>query len=176
MRVLSRDPTPGDAEIIRRCLSYGPETGRLVWIARPHAAFPGALGREAGWSSLGYRKVMIDGTVYFLHRLAWWLSHGCMPADGIEIDHINGDRSDNRLANLRLATRAQNSCNQNPQTGGTSRFKGVSRHRAAGKWQAHIQVGRRSEYLGLFETEHEAASAYNAAAAARHGEFARVNA
>jgi hypothetical protein len=88
-------------------------------------------------------------------------------------DHRNGDGLDNRRGNLRPATNAQNQHNQRPQLGGSSAYKGVYRQR--GKWRAQISVDDRRRYLGVFADEVDAARAYDEAARALFGEFARVN-
>jgi len=89
------------------------------------------------------------------------------------VDHINGDSLDNRRANLRICTHAENLRNRKKHRNSTSRFKGVTRHR--NKWQACISFNKRLFYLGLFESEREAAAIYDAYARKLHGEFARLN-
>lgn len=92
------------------------------------------------------------------------------------VDHKNGDGLDNRRQNLRLATHAQNMCNRRPSRGSTSRFLGVHYDSSRGKWRAKIKpVNGRYEHLGRFDSEVEAAVAYNVAAAREHGDFARLN-
>jgi len=91
-----------------------------------------------------------------------------------DVDHINGNRLDNRRQNLRPATRAQNSANQRPR-GGSSKFKGVSWHKKAGKWMAYIMVNYKRVYLGLHVVEEDAARAYDIAAMRLFGEFALTN-
>lgn len=89
------------------------------------------------------------------------------------IDHANGNGLDNQRKNLRPAGQDLNTANTRPTPGQSSRFKGVRRHRE-GKWEARIRVGR-PVYLGLFGSEEAAARAYDAAAVAAWGEFARPN-
>lgn len=88
------------------------------------------------------------------------------------VDHEDGDGLNNRRGNLRFATRSQNQFNAGRRRG---RFKGVSWHRAAGKWVAQISAGVKRYYLGLFVSEEEAARAYDRKAAELHGEFAKLN-
>ncbi len=94
---------------------------------------------------------------------------------GTEIDHIDGDRCNNRKRNLRCCTGLQNKRNRSKNTNNTSGFKGVTWHKKAGKWEAQLQRGARHSYLGLFERREEAARAYNKAALEWHGEFAKLN-
>jgi hypothetical protein len=94
---------------------------------------------------------------------------------GVEVDHRNGDSLDNRRTNLRLCSHAQNMANQRHRSGGTSRFRGVTRGRRHGRWFARIKVNYRGIHLGTFDDEREAAKAYDAAARLHFGEFARLN-
>lgn len=96
---------------------------------------------------------------------------------GMLVDHRNCDTLDNRRSNLRLATKAGNAANaRKPRTGKTSQFKGVSWSKARNKWVAHIRKDGKGAHLGHFDSEAEAAVAYNRAASEAFGEFARVNA
>lgn len=97
------------------------------------------------------------------------------PPDGLHTDHINGNGLDNRRSNLRACTKAQNAQNQRHKTGGSSKYKGVCWHKLTKKWHASIGIDGKIKYLGLFIDEKEAAKAYNNAADANFGEFARLN-
>lgn len=90
------------------------------------------------------------------------------------VDHINGNGLDNRRCNLRICTHAENQRNQ-AKTRGSSRFKGVSWHKAAGKWSASIRCDGKSRHIGLFAIEEHAAAAYDRKAIELFGEFARLN-
>ena len=122
----------------------------------------------------GYRMVRVGDRQYLEHRLVWLLFNGEMPTSGTEIDHINGIRTDNRIENLRLATRAQNNGNRKKTDANTSGYKGVSWHSGARKWRATIQTGGRQVHLGFFADAASAHLAYIAAAKAIFGEFARA--
>jgi hypothetical protein len=95
--------------------------------------------------------------------------------DGMDVDHINGDPLDNRRENLRLASRSQNIANAKGHADAASRFKGVSWHRRNCAWEARICVRGVKRRIGTFKDEIEAARAYDRAAQAAFGEFARVN-
>lgn len=95
--------------------------------------------------------------------------------DDLDVDHIDGDRLNNRKANLRLATNQQNCWNQQRGIRNTSGFKGVSWHSRDEVWQSNIRAVGGQVFLGYFKTAEEAAMAYNEAAPAAHGEFARLN-
>jgi hypothetical protein len=93
---------------------------------------------------------------------------------GMVVDHINGDRLDNRRANLRHVSLSANRCNSVP-IGGTSRFKGVSYYPSRRKWRATICLNRKVAFLGFFDSEEAAARAYDQRARLLHGEFAKTN-
>jgi hypothetical protein len=94
---------------------------------------------------------------------------------GTEVDHINQNKLDNRRANLRFATRRQNSRNRGPNANNTSGFKGVTWHKRTRRWHAQIGIGGRPYYVGSFDTAEDAAHAYNEAALETFGEFAWLN-
>ena len=118
----------------------------------------------------GYAYRTIKGVIIYMHRAV-------LNASGpVVVDHINGDRLDNRRENLRIATKAQNNYNQRPQKRPkSSQYKGVSLNKTVNRWQAHIKKGDERRYLGLYDSEQDAARAYNAAARHYFGEYAFVN-
>ncbi|HOW46112.1 MAG TPA: AP2 domain-containing protein [Rubrivivax sp.] len=115
------------------------------------------------------RMESIDGrrVVVLMHRQVL----GCLG----RVDHADGDGLNNQRHNLREATAVQNGGNSRKRALGTSAFKGVSWHAAAGKWRSQIKSGKKRVHLGLFDDEVAAAMAYDAAASAVFGKFAHVN-
>lgn len=133
--------------------------------------------RNRGWTAgtlhwTGYRVYKLAGKMVLAHRLAWLLSHGEWPAQ--QVDHADGDKANNKIGNLRLATSSQNTHNAAKYHRGYSRFKGVSQFKRNGRWVAGIKVDGKSIYLGMFDTEEDAHAAYVQAAEDHYKEFARV--
>jgi hypothetical protein len=158
-----------DRETLLEFTEYDPETGVFRW--RKSTGSKSVVGKQIGSShSEGYFEARIAGKRCFLHRAAWLYMTGEWPK---EIDHINGDRSDNRWSNLRLASRQQNSANQKLKKTNTSGLKGVHRN-SRGRWIASIHFDYKTRYLGSFDNKEEAHAAYMAAAQQYHGEFARA--
>ena len=110
------------------------------------------------------------GVSIFMHRII----SICLPPD-LKTDHANGDGLDNRRANLRFCTVAENAWNQGPYSDTSSKYKGVYWHKDIEKWAATIQVNGKQLSLGYFEYEEDAATAYDIAALRYHGEYARTN-
>lgn len=164
----------GDVDALRSMLRYDPGTGLFTWNVAPNGRIK--IGQRAGRTSQdGYTEITITGRLYGAHRLAWLYVHGRWPVD--EIDHRNGIRSDNRIANLREATREQQTWNSRGTS--ASGFKGVYRNKKNGtpcvdSWCAIIQVAGKRRYLGSFKTPEEAHAAYCRVARAHRGEFART--
>lgn len=127
----------------------------------------GHLGYDNGH---GYLLIKFDGRNISAHRLAWLIHYGQFP-DG-NLDHVNGQKKDNRISNLRVATYQQNNANRRGWKNSTSGIKGVGIKN--GRWMAQITVDRKNKHLGYFDTKEQAAKAYAIAAAANFGEFART--
>jgi len=151
------------------------DAGRLYWIKRPDPmACRAVVGQEAGRSAAGgYNDIQLDHCRMKAHHIVWALCHGEYPANFI--DHINGDKTDNRIENLRLATGHDNAANKASAKGATSAYLGVSFKTASKAWVAQISKLGKKIHLGLFDNELDAARAYNAAAIQLHGQFARLN-
>lgn len=115
---------------------------------------------------LGYREIKFKGKTYKEHRLIWLIHYGVLPPKGYDIDHINHDRSDNRIHNLRLATRSQNCMNRRPKES-----LGTTYCKVREKWVAQIKVSGVRKWLGYFDTAEEAKQAYLEAKRIYHKEF-----
>ena len=159
------------AERLRELLRYDQETGvfaRRISTGR-HGRWNAGTGAGYLDSSTGYLKIWVDGTRYYAHRLAWLYAYGKWPEN--QIDHIDRCKSNNRIANLRLASNSQQTINTGLRADKVSGVRGVRWNYHARKWTAQIQVNRQTKHLGCFATMDKAAAAYAAAAANLHGEF-----
>jgi len=143
-------------ETVRAALNYDPNTGIFIWRERPdlrECIGKGYAGKPAGSVSSRYVCICIDGISYRAHRLAWLIVYGEDPG---EIDHINGDKHDNRIANLRVVTRRENHFTQRIRSDNETGFKGVKCDWRRGVFYARID----DIYLGTFDTAKEAHAAY----------------
>lgn len=158
------------ADYLKTILDYNPETGALTWkCAKAHST---RVGSPAGAASWGYIRVKIDGQLFRAHRLIWKIVNGRDPID--QIDHINGNRSDNRIANLREASRSENNQNSRLRKSNTSGFKGVCWKKSHQKWVAQIRIDGKDKFLGCFNTPELAHAAYCEASKNHHGIFGRT--
>lgn len=148
------------AERLRTVLSYDENTGVFVWKISAGRVKHGTIAGKS--AKCCHARVHIDGNDYWAHRLAWLYVYGAWPAN--EIDHINGVRSDNRIANLRDVSRSMNQQNQRrPQSDNkTSSYLGVSWRTRSSRWRATITIGGKQKDIGLFDTEEAAHEAYKA--------------
>lgn len=171
-------------EYLKEAFDYDPETGLLTWKERPQSHFPTIasyksfnkrfIGKPAGTRHCeGYRAISLGASVRILvHRLIVKWVTGNDP-HGYDIDHINGDRSDNRWENLRVVSRTQNSRNQKRRIGhNTTGYKGVHYYKARNKFTANIRINGKAKCIGYFETAEQAHEAYCAAAREHFGEYA----
>lgn len=168
-------------EILRSLVDYDPESGEFTWLKRNDPSRTGKSwdarysGKKAGWRrSNGYIGIDVtfsDGTrrKYAAHRLAWLYVYGEWPQS--ELDHINRIRTDNRISNLRLADRSQQTHNLTIRSDNTSGFTGVSWNKNERKWVAYITFHGKTKTLGYFRDLDAAKEAYIAASLAQAKEF-----
>ena len=177
-------------ETLQKILVCDFRTGKLIWANRPKEMF--SMGHYNSqqqncsiWnsrfsgkpafttqSSHGYLCGTLFSIKYRAHRVIWALHAGAWSID--DIDHINGNRSDNRIVNLREATRSQNLMNSCVRSNNTSGLKGVSWAKERQKWNAYINANGIRKNLGYFETAELAYAYYCAAAVDAHGDFRRL--
>lgn len=171
--VMATKPLPSQ-NVLNKLLRYDAETGKLYWRPRPEADFHGARYPKqcaSMWArsyaereALSYKtpRGYLTGTIhrrpYLAHRVIWVLVHGVEPD---QIDHINGDRADNRLCNLRDVGPVQNRRNMKLSANNRSGAHGVNFRRGA--WECKIGVGNRNKYLGRYGTFDEAVAVRRAA-------------
>ncbi len=176
------NPTPNQ---YRSAFDYNPLDGWLYWKSElPRELF----STERGWRTImsqhgGKRAGYVNkhiGCVYVncfgkmrkAHRIIWEMLHGPIP-DGMLIDHINMNSADNRVENMRLATKSQNGMNRKANKISSTGLKGVHLDTRDGVYQAEIGVGNKRIYLGRHLTKGLAAVAYAKASIKYHGSFAR---
>ena len=140
-------------ERLKQLVSYDARTGEFTRIfATTHNA------KTTSISGDGYYRITLDNKRYRAHRLAWLYVYGKMPA---QIDHINQDKLDNRISNLRIATHSENGQNiRHPNKNNSLKIRGVRKHALCDKYQARIKINYKEVYLGLFETKEDAYQAY----------------
>lgn len=156
---------------VRNCLSYEPETGILRWKWRAEVApYVNArtAGKEAGTSAAEYRTIGLYGHSYAAHRLAWVIVTGGWPNN--MIDHVDGNKHNNRWNNIREADMSKNLMNRGVFRKTKSGIKGVNEKRP-GQWRAQICGNKRRIHIGTYHSREEARDAWLAAARELHGEF-----
>ena len=165
---------------LRECLDYNPDTGEFRWRERPREHFHREWackwwnGRYAGklagnTKPEGYRTIAIARTQYYEHRFAWLFVHG-EPVPDI-LDHVDGNPGDNRISNLRAATKGDNNINAKVRSDSRTGIKGVYPHHR--KFGVGIWHEGKHRYLGLFDTLEEATAIRRQAEERLQGEFAR---
>jgi len=158
-------------ETLPIALRYNPATGKLFW--RDDWYPQSTEKREVGYNDRGYIRFHHRGHVVFAHRVIWFLHYGEWPEK--EIDHIDGDGTNNRIENLRLADRAQNSMNRPMYKCNKTGYKGVGRRCDERRYHARIGADNVLQSLGYYNTAEEAARAYDRKAIELHGDYARTN-
>ena len=143
---------------LKEALSYDKLTGQFIWKKLSPRAFSIRVGDTAGSQSVqGYWRIRINGKLYTAHRLAWLYCYGQFP--DCEIDHINGDKSDNRLCNLRIATKKQNQENVTERIDNKSGCRGVFWNTGQQKWTAQVGHCGKRHHIGYFDVLDDAVKA-----------------
>lgn len=156
-------------DLLKSILHYEPKTGLFTWKRSRGGAIAGSVAGTPRQN--GYINIFINHTNNRAHRLAWLYMYGYIP--DCDIDHINGIRDDNRISNLRLATRSQNNANSKVASHNTSGYKGVWFDKSRNKFVSQIKINGTNKHIGRFNTAEEAHAAYCEVASSLHGEFAR---
>lgn len=159
-----------DISVLAHRLVYDPNTGVFRHQNSPYPSYNGKIAGST--NSYGYRVIKVGGKYLLAHQIAWLLVKGVAPAQ--PIDHRDGERDNNRIDNLRLATAAQNGANRRVAVNSALGAKGVSVS-PNGRFRVRIRVNNRKRRVGTFGTYEEAVGAYNKAAEHHFGEFARPN-
>jgi len=160
---------PCSQERLKEVLDYDPDTGVFRWKCRlSRFTEEGAVAGNK--NAYGYIRIGLNYKHHYAHKLAWFFVTGEWPSK--DIDHINGVRYDNRLSNLRLATRGENVSNSGPRSNNSSGYKGVYWNRRENRWAAQIRKDGVGKNLGYFDTPEDAAKAYEAASVSLFGDFA----
>jgi hypothetical protein len=151
-----RKTPPLTLERVKDVVDYQSISGEFVWKISPTSSV--AVGSRAGSvHSSGYKIITIDGTRVRAHRLAWFYNHGVWPSNGM--DHINGQKLDNRLENLRDSTASVSSFNRGRPSNNTSGIVGVRWDKRGKKWRASITIKHKDVYLGAYDNVRDAQAA-----------------
>lgn len=156
-----------DLDLIKSQFEY--RDGELYWAVKRNGVTKGAIASRINPTS-GYRDTRLFGKIYQTHRIIYFIHHETLPEF---IDHTDGNPLNNHIENLRPATRTQNAFNRKLRTNNTSGVKGVSQHKATGKWMVRVGVEGKEHYYGLFEDLQTATDVAKKARLELHGEFAR---
>lgn len=148
------------------------KNGELFW--KTLTGNRAKIGRKAGkYRKDGYCVIGVKTKTLYGHRIIWEMHNGLIP-EGLTLDHIDGNPSNNRLENLRLATHQQNLMNQKKKIYGKVCYKGVWLNKNK-RYVANIHYNGKTKYLGTFDTPEQAAFAYNISAKELFGEYAHLN-
>lgn len=150
---------------LHECFTYG-GTGHLYWKIKKGIYKP---GDRAGSVGDIYSKIKLDQKTYKVHRLVFLFFHGYLP---VEVDHIDGNKDNNRIDNLRAATREQQGYNTKTPVTNKSGVKGVSWNASHNKWEARLKCNNKKLFLGYFKELDEAREVIRKARELYHGEFA----
>ena len=164
-----RKPPLYDKKLLLELYSYDPKTGVLTTKTTTGKNKRWQAGRIVGSKQAnGYLVISLNGKQILAHRAIWVMVYGVYP--NCDIDHISGDKADNCLSNLRLATRGENNINSLPQKNNTSGYKGAYYDKRRDCWYGEIWVDNKKRFLGRFSSAQEAGLAYIEAAKKFFGE------
>lgn len=179
---MTKKSIPSPLEL-RQLLLYEPETGKLFWAHRKRELFR-SDGDYRKWNTRfsgkeafcckndnGYLTGRINYSLIRAHRVVWAIHNGEWPSGFI--DHINGDKEDNRINNLRIANKSENAFNSKIRSDNSSGYRGVHWSKHTKKWVAKMRVRGKDINIGSFLSKEDAALAYNAAAKRYQGQFSR---
>lgn len=168
-RALAEANNEHTSEELHKFFLYEAVSGKLYW--RVNRGQRVKAGDEAGSQhNKGYLAVEVEGVAYLVHRVIWCMIHGEWPEKFI--DHEDLDKQNNRLHNLRQASRSGNNCNQAMRSDNTSGVKGVNWNTRQGKWIARVQVNGKRIQVGCFDSLEDAEKAVQDARSKQHKEFA----
>lgn len=165
------NPNLPSVEYLHKRLRLDAETGKLFWRdcdSMPQRWRSRYAGKEAFTATTvsGYKHGAINDKIIYAHKAIWAMHHGAWAED--KVDHISGDKCNNRMENLRAVSQSENMRNACKRSDNTSGICGVVWHKVSKKWKAQMQVDGKAYYLGVFPTIEEAA-AVRAAASREHG-------
>lgn len=153
---------------LKEVLHYSPETGLMTWKSganRKCSNQPAGTPRSDGYLSIG-----LDYRRYLAHRLAWLFVYGEMPDKGLYLDHIDGNKANNKISNLRLATHSQNQMNSKPRS--VSGTKNVVWSESNKKWTVRFKANGKTLYYGIYKNLEDAKRVADSKRLELHGEFA----
>jgi len=156
-------------DLLKHLFDYDKETGNLIWkVSNTNKQKIGDIAGSLNPKE-GYIRVGVNGKKYYAHRLIFLYHKGYLPKT---IDHINCDKADNRIENLRAVTASQNQHNRKLNSNNTSGYKGVYYHKPLNKWCAKIRLESKRMHLGYYNTPEEATEVLRKAREELHGVFA----
>jgi len=174
--MIENKPLP-PLEVLKEHFDYNPDTGIIIWKKKTSIKARIKIGQEAGsekvkTETLSYREIKFNKTLYKAHRLAYYMYHGIDPSNN-DIDHEDRNGLNNKINNLRLATRLENGRNRKFQKNNTSGITGVSWHKIRKRWVATIKINGKQKYVGSFFNKEDAIQARKEAEKKYFGEFRR---
>jgi hypothetical protein len=160
-------------ELVDEFIDYNPLTGCATWKKSPSRNAP--INSSVGCIFKGYLVIGFKGNTYAAHRI-FWLLHNCVDPGSMIVDHIDGNKLNNKVSNLRLATDSENQMNRSVTVRSKSGIKGVCWDPYAEKYKAFIKHNNKAIHIGLFTTQEKAFEARQAKEVELFGSFSRQSA